>query len=104
MDGTANEHPRAKVCITAFDGWFWLTIRFLENGLALGFIKTVMLEKCVLMTVSIANANFIILNISMFIFCSVVQPGSKASIKKTPSRGALSLQGTAMSKVCWLCH
>ena len=45
MDGTANEHPRAKVCITALDGWFWLTIRFLENGLALGFIKTVMLEK-----------------------------------------------------------
>jgi hypothetical protein len=33
MDGTANEHPRAKVCITAFDGWFWMTIHFLENGL-----------------------------------------------------------------------
>lgn len=28
MDGTTNEHPRAKVCITAVDGWFWLTIHF----------------------------------------------------------------------------
>jgi hypothetical protein len=33
MDGTANEHPHAKVCITAFDGWFWLIMHFLENGL-----------------------------------------------------------------------
>jgi hypothetical protein len=37
MDGTANEHPRAKVCITNFMVGFWLTIRFLENGLLLVF-------------------------------------------------------------------
>ena len=33
MDGTTNEHPRAKVCITNFEGRFWLTIHFLENVL-----------------------------------------------------------------------